>query len=192
MSKVIIFFGSQGSGKGTQSTMCASFLEKNGHSVINISTGQGFRNFSSEPGETQSKVKKALDEGEILPVFFPIWLWTKTLLEHEYSGNEVLIFDGSPRTENELEVFSAAVDFYNWEPVVINLALSEEEVLARIRARGRDDDNFTGVLKRLSWYKEQTLPVLSEMRNDKRYTVHDLDGAGSVEEIHERIKQVIR
>lgn len=192
MSQVIIFFGSQGSGKGTQSAMCASFLEKQNDTVIHISTGEGFREFSAEEGVVEEKVKNALDNGEMLPVFFPIWLWTKTLLENNYSGNESLIFDGSPRTIDELEVFNAALDFYGWKPVVINLALSEEEVLARIKARGRDDDNFAGVLRRLSWYKEQTMPVLEEMRKDDRYAVYDLDGAGTVEEIHEKIKQIIQ
>lgn len=191
MAKTIIFFGSQGSGKGTQSRMCASFLESKGDKVISIATGEGFRKFGEEGGEVGRRVKESLDRGEMLPVFFPVWLWTKTLLETDYSGNEHIIIDGSPRTVEELDVFNAALDFYSWKPAVINLSLSEEEVFSRIRARGRSDDSNAGVEKRLAWYREHTLPVLERMREDDRYQVFDIDGARSVDEIFVDIKNII-
>lgn len=192
MSQVIVFFGSQGSGKGTQSKMCASFLEEEGEKVIRLATGEAFRGLTENDSPIGKRVGEALDRGEMLPVFFPIWLWTKVLLENDYSGNESIVIDGSPRTVEELEVFNAAVDFYDWKPIVLNLDLDEEEVFRRVLARGRSDDSKAGVEKRLTWYKEQTLPVLSKMREDDRYRVYDLDGARPVEEIFIDIKQIIR
>lgn len=191
MAHTIIFFGSQGSGKGTQSKMCASFLESEGEKVISIATGEGFRQLSEKPGPVAERIKSELGRGEMLPVFFPIWLWTRELIEN-YSGEENIIIDGSPRTLDELEVFGAAVDFYDWKPIVISLNLSEDEVYTRIRARGRSDDSDAGVEKRLSWYRDHTLPVLAEMRSDDRYSVFDIDGARAVEDIFADIKNIIR
>lgn len=191
MAHVIIFFGSQGSGKGTQSRMCASFLKDKGEEVISIATGEGFRKFGERGSKIGERVRESLDQGEMLPVFFPVWLWTKTLLENDYSGKEHLVIDGSPRTVEELEVFNAALDFYGWEPLVLNLTLSEEEVFARVKARGRSDDSDAGVERRLAWYRDHTLPVLDRMRSDARYQVNDINGARTVEEIFSDIKDII-
>lgn len=191
MAQTIIFFGSQGSGKGTQSKKCASFLESQGKKVISIAMGEGFRRLAESGGDIGERVKSELDKGEMLPVFFPVWLWTKEIID-KYSGEEYIVIDGSPRTLDELEVFNAAVDFFGWKPVVLNLDISEEEVFSRIKSRGRSDDSDSGVAKRLSWYREHTLPVLASMREDARYQVYDLDAARLVEEIFEDIKNIVQ
>lgn len=192
MAQTIIFFGPQGSGKGTQSKTCVSFLEENGKDVINISTGEEFRKLGNEGGAVGEKVKSLLEEGEMLPVFFPVWLWTSILIEKQYTGEQSIVIDGSPRTVDELNVFNAATDFYNWQPIVLSLLLSEEEVYRRIKARGRSDDSDAGIERRLSWYREYTAPILDQMKHDSRYVVHDIDAARSVEEIFTDIKNILQ
>jgi len=53
----------------------------------------------------------------------------------------------------------------------------------------RDDDKPEAIKKRLTWYKEQVVPLIAELK--KEVEVIDLDGARPIAEIHQEIYEKI-
>ncbi|MDZ7726667.1 MAG: nucleoside monophosphate kinase [Candidatus Campbellbacteria bacterium] len=185
----IIFIGSQGSGKGTQAQRLTEYLEVEYPEVpvFLFGTGEGFRNFAKEEGYTNKIVADYLSRGEILPVFLPIWLWTKMCIEN-LKGNEHIVFEGSPRTKLEAQVMESAFDFYARDSVtVIKLEVSKEEVVRRLLERGRSDDTREAIEERLSWYEENVNPALEFFAENSRYDLVSIDGEKTPDEVFESI-----
>jgi len=118
--KTIILIGSQGSGKGTQARKLQEYIEQKEVETpaFLFSMGEGFRRFAKSDGYTEERVRGFLSKGKILPLFLPVWLWTRMFIEN-VQGREHLIFDGSPRTPGEAEVLESAFEFYGRKSVVV-------------------------------------------------------------------------
>jgi len=85
-------------------------------------------------------------------------------------------------------VLENALDFFERDHVhVINLDTPEEVVRKRMEERARDDDTTDSIETRLRWYREDTLPVLDYYRVRPETSVYDIDGMGSIDEVHEAI-----
>jgi adenylate kinase len=49
---------------------------------------------------------------------------------------------------------------------VVNLVVSEEEIIKRLTARGREDDTPEIIKKRLATYEKETRPLLTYYKNE--------------------------
>lgn len=186
--KTVIFFGPQGSGKGTQRTLLHEYFSQNNESVLAYETGKDFRSIVSRGGFAAQRIQELINQGHILPYFLPVILWGSAFLE-ELDERTHLFIDGSPRSAREAEVLEEAFSFFRREQVdVIHLTLSEEEAVRRLSARGRDDDTPAAIKKRLQLYREQTEPLLSFFSDHSRYHIHEIDGSLTIEEIHLDVK----
>jgi adenylate kinase len=78
--------------------------------------------------------------------------------------------------------------------IVIGLEVEDEELIARIVARGktsgRSDDNEETAKKRLETYYAQTLPLKEFYVSQGKYA--KINGVGSIEEIYESIRAAIK
>ncbi len=189
-SKTVIFIGPQGSGKGTQIEKLVSVLSAKDptNRVVDIQTGRRFRALATR-GEryTEKMVSKTLESGVLQPLFLSVMLWADAMRDH-LDDNIHLLIDGFPRTVNEALVVESALSFYKRGHIdVINLDTPEEVVRQRMVDRARQDDKFHSIEARLSWYREETLPVIDYYRKRNNTTVHDIDGTRSIEVVHERI-----
>jgi len=181
--RTIIFFGKQGSGKGTQANLLHRRLEQNGGKVFHFQTGNAFRDFSTGGSYTSNLVKESLPGGHIQPLFIAVWLWADAFVKN-LSGGEHLIADGFPRRVMEAQILDAAFELYGRKEVdVVNLTLDNDIALERMLQRGRADDTKEGISERLEWHDREATPVVEYFRALKRYTVHDIDASGTVEEI---------
>ena len=73
------------------------------------------------------------------------------------------VFDGFPRNVEQANKMKEANIGYDY---VINLNVSEEEVVRRLTARGREDDKPEIIKKRLEVYHKQTKPLLDYFKDD--------------------------
>lgn len=189
---IFIFFGKSGSGKGTQALLLRTELEKMGRKVIYVETGQLMRDFVAS-GDTylQQQTNQIISNGKLMPVFFPIYLWAKVLVE-QYTGSEDIIFDGVSRRIEEGPIIDSALDFLQVEHrSVIHIDVSDKWVIDRLSARGRADDSISGIQKRLDWYLENVVPVLSFFEKKKTYRFFEINGEQSIEEVHAEIMKKI-
>lgn len=165
----ILFAGPQGSGKSTQGKLLARFL-----GISYISTGDMFRSLGGE-------IKQIVDEGKLVDDQLTSKIVEEKLKEEEYENG--FIFDGYPRTMEQIKLFDPGFD------KVIHLDLSDAEAKKRLLARGREDDTEDAITERLRNYHLQTDPILDYYRQKK--IVKQIDGLGSIEEIQQRIKDTI-
>jgi len=188
-SRALIIFGAPGVGKGTQIKLLEKVLQDKNQEILSIGTGSLFRHMmENDTGATRDLVSDAMMKGDVLPVFLPISLWSQKLRE-SYVPGTMIIADGFPRRTVEAEVLDTAFDFYGIDTVeVISIELDDEVIVERLVERGREDDTREVIEHRLEQYRQETLPVMEYFTaHGDRYSIAQIDGSGTVEEVHGEI-----
>ena len=193
-----MFIGRAGAGKGTQAALLGDALFKKDPSrkVLHIETGAEFRKFMQGESYTARLSKNVVEKGWLMPEFMPVYLWGRALIER-YTGEEHLIFDGTPRKLLEAKVLESVFPFYSMgKPWMIYLDIHHEESSKRLSVRaiqqGRKDDDNDAVLRRKIAFENEVLPTVEFYKNDPSVAFLDIDGIGSVEEVHARIMERLR
>ena len=184
--KTFIFIGRSGSGKGTQAKLLIDALKAAdpGRGVLYIQTGEEFREFIKGDGYTEKLAKESYEAGILMPEFLSIHQWVRALVER-YTGDEHIIFDGTPRKFHEAGVLESVFGFYDIEKVwVINVEITPEESLKRLLLRKRLDDDEDNIKKRMAWYETDVAPAVEYYRTNPGYHFLKIDGERSVEAIH--------
>jgi len=185
--QTIIFFGSSGSGKGTQADLLLKYLEKNDpeHKVLHIETGELFRDFMKEKNYTSALTAEIVNQGRILPDFMPIWIWTEYLIKH-FSGDEHLILDGVSRQPHEAKILDSAIRFYKRRnPIIVEIKVSRQWATKRLLERGRNDDSEEQIKRRLDWYYQKTSEALQVFKDNSYYSFYSINGEQDIEKVHE-------
>lgn len=187
MNKIytFVFFGIVGSGKGTQVKLLEKYLKDNNLSsdVVATSTGEEYRKIIESGSYTGKMVKTIIEKGELQPNFLTISLFTNILIS-SLKENTSFITDGYPRTIEQSEAFLNAMKFYNRENVhVINIELSKEEAIKRMKLRGRSDDTDEGIAKRIEVYEKDVIPSMNYFKGKPGYTIHTINGDQTIENV---------
>ncbi len=176
---MILFFGPPGSGKSVQGEL---LVKRNGWQWL--STGQLFRE-SANP-----EVLKRLATGELIDDELTNQVLDDAL--QKIADDTTVILDGYPRN---IEQAKWLLKYVSDRPMsidcVVSFIVSEEELIRRLSDRGRAEDVREVIEKRLAIYHEKTTPVLDFLR-DRGVVVQNIDGEGSVEEVHERIQEAVQ
>lgn len=181
----IILFGPPGAGKGTQAKKIVDH-----YNIPHLSTGNIFRYNIKNKTELGKKVKSIMDAGKLVPDETVVELVVDELQNDKYDNGYIL--DGFPRTvpqaealDNFLAENGTAID------VFITLTVPEQELIKRIlsRGEGRSDDTPEKVRTRLEVYRNETEPVLNHYK--EKGVVTEVDGVGTINEIFERIIEVL-
>lgn len=181
----IIIFGPPGAGKGTQ----AKQISKE-YGIPHLSTGELFRNAIKNGTSLGEKVKKILDEGELVPDETVVKLVEEELENDKYDAGYIL--DGFPRTVPQARAFDQYLAKKNEKlDAFLFLVVPEEELINRIMNRkdGRADDTEEAIKNRLAIYREETAPVV-QFYKDKSVVI-EIYGVGSIEDIFNRIKKTL-
>jgi adenylate kinase len=193
--QTVLFFGPAGSGKGTQAQLLMEYLKQQDPSrqCLYIETGQKLREFITPENVSKNlsadMTKEVIEVGGLMPPFIPIWLWTTFLVEH-FTGTEHMIFDGLCRRRYESPILDTALQFYKREGVqVVVINTSDEWSIQRTLGRGRSDDDIPEIKKRLAWYHDEVVPAIQYFRDQPQYTIHDVNGEQSIEDVHTEIIQ---
>jgi adenylate kinase family enzyme len=126
--------------------------------------------------------------GNRQPDFIAVWMWSHLLVE-QMTGEEHLIFDGTPRSLHEAQIIDTAITFYNRQrPHVIYLNISRETSKARMIARRRMDDlNEEEIERRLNWFESDVFPAVEYFRKYSKYTFIEPDGDQPVEAVQQEL-----
>ena len=150
ISMRIIMLGGPGSGKSTYS----KFLTKE-FLIPHVYTGDMMRDLAKQDTPTGRKVRSALDKGDYVDTKIVLDTLQKRLSRKDTERGYVL--DGFPRSMEQVR----AMDKNNIEHnFIINLQVSEQEVIKRLTARGRADDKPEIIKNRIKVYHRETAPLL--------------------------------
>lgn len=172
----ILLIGPQGSGKSTQAGMLAESLH-----LPKISTGDIFRELALENSIEGARIKQIMNEGKLIDDSE-----TAKIVEQRLAKDDVkngFILDGYPRNIAQKNLFDPGFD------KVFYLKIPDEEVIARLAARGREDDSKEAIRTRLNLYYGQTRPLLDHYKNQG--ILIEISGIGSIEDIQDEIKKHI-
>lgn len=180
----IILIGPPGAGKGTQCQKLVEHLR-----VPHLSTGEMLR--AAVRAGTPEGVQAAayMDQGQLVPDSIILGMVTKRL--EAADCRDGCLLDGFPRTlpqaatlDELLERRAMSVDG------VIELAVPREELVRRMLARKRADDNPEVFAKRIASFEVQTAPLLDYYQRQGKLA--SIDGLGTADEIFGRVKAALR
>ena len=188
MSK-IIFFGPPGAGKGTQAKIISDFLK-----VPHLSTGDILRKKLSDKDELANELRNIMSSGNLVSDDILNSIVSTRLKSEENNG---FILDGYPRTleqSNFLNDFllntSNSIEFiFN---IQINFEILKSRILKRSSEENRDDDNVDAIKTRYNEYLKSTEKVTNFYRVNYTNIFHEIDGSLQIQEITEKIKQILK
>ena len=187
----IILLGPPGSGKGTQSKLLVEQGE-----FHQISTGDLLRETVSSGSEEGKNIKILMEKGELVPDRIVIDMILKSINEN---SKKSIIFDGFPRNliqaealELALKEASMVIDY------VILLDVKIEILENRIKKRlsestdseKRSDDNLETLIKRVTVYKNMTLPIIDYYKEKGKLI--KINGMLGIKEVSEQITNILK
>ncbi len=172
----MVLLGPPGAGKGTQAE---KLVEKLG--IPQISTGDLFRHNISNGTELGLEAKKYLDAGDLVPASL-----TNRLVDDRLNDADVadgFILDGFPRSVEQAEALREMLAKRNLElDAVLEFRVSEDELLQRLKSRGRADDTEEVILNRMKVYRDETAPLLDYYADELK----TVDAIGTMDEVFAR------
>ena len=180
----LIFLGAPGAGKGTQAKLLSD-----DKSLAHISTGEMLRAAVAEGSELGQKVASIMESGQLVPDEMIVEIIGERIQKPDCQNGYVL--DGFPRTVPQAEALAAMLG--SAEAKVILFEVTMEDVEARLANRrseeNRADDSDDVQRERLRVYQEQTAPLISFY--EERGDLIKVSGAGSIEEVYQRLLQAM-
>lgn len=177
----VVLLGPPGAGKGTQAQKLADKL-----GIPQISTGDLFRSNIRDGTKLGLEAKRYLDAGDLVPSELTNALVEDRLDEPDAAAGFIL--DGYPRS---LEQARALHDMLMRRgtriDAVLEFRVSEEVLLERLEARGRDDDTEEIILNRMTVYRDETAPLLEYYHDELK----SVDAVGGVDEVFARALQAL-
>jgi len=199
----IVFMGPPGSGKGTQARMVAEKL-----GIPFISAGNIIRDEIAMMTELGCRAERYVKIGELVP--------DKVIIEILLANlPQFFVLEGFPRNIPQATLLEKIKPDY-----VFYLYLESPDIIQRISKRklcpnckmvynlssnppktpdicdicgskltSRVDDTEETIKKRINVYENETYPLIDYYR--KREKLIEIDGRGSIEEVHDRIMQAV-
>ncbi len=179
----LVIFGRQGAGKGTQ---CARLVEEFG--VAHISTGDMLRAAVAAETDMGLKAKAVMSSGGLVGDDIMNGI-VRDRLDETDANTGGFVLDGFPRTIPQAEALSIILGKRELHAAV-NIDVPLEEVTARMKARGREDDTEEGIARRLELYEQETQPVLEWFSARNRLIT--VDGFSTEDIVWDRLVSAIK
>jgi adenylate kinase len=172
----VVLLGAPGAGKGTQAEKLAEKLQ-----IPHLSTGELFRHNISTGTKLGLEAKRYLDAGDLVPTELTNELVDDRLTEPDTGDGFIL--DGYPRSVPQAQALHDMLERRGTQlDAVVEFRVPEDELLERLRARGRADDTDEVILNRMKVYRDETAPLLEYYRNELK----TVDAVGTVDEVFAR------
>ena len=178
----LVLLGAPGSGKGTQSE---AIVKK--YQIRHISTGDMLRAEVAAGTPLGRQAREIMETGQLVSDAIVLGMIEQRLLSNDTEG---FLLDGFPRTLVQAGALDALLTRLE-QPldVVLFFDVDYEEIMQRLLARNRSDDNAETIRKRLQVYEQETTP-LRDYYNHKG-NLRKVKGVGQIEEISARIFQIL-
>ncbi|ANI38379.1 adenylate kinase [Mycolicibacterium vaccae 95051] len=171
-----MLLGPPGAGKGTQAVKLAEKL-----GVPHISTGDLFRYNISNGTELGVEAKKYLDAGDLVPATL-----TNALVDDRLDDEDAkqgFILDGFPRSVEQAKALDEMLTRRDLSlDAVVEFRVPEEELVSRLKGRGRADDTEDVIRNRFKVYRDETAPLLDYYASNLK----TVDAVGELDEVFER------
>ena len=186
--KFYVLFGPPGAGKGTQAT---SMVEK--YNLHHISTGALLRKEIAAGSELGALAKSLIEKGKLVPDEV-----VEGMIENEFktvTGVDGFLLDGFPRTLPQAEALDKILEKSGDSvTATVSIMIPDELIMERIKGRalkeGRADDASEDIINnRIVTYHNQTEPLIEYYTKAGKY--HEINGVGTVEEVRDRIFDVM-
>ena len=178
----LVLLGRQGAGKGTQAVRLAEH-----YNAPHVSTGDMLRAAVAEGTEFGRKAKEIMDRGDLVPDDVIVGVVEERLDKDDVRAAGFLL-DGFPRTVAQAEALAELTESDGLHAVV-NIDVPLDEVRARMKARGRDDDTDEAIDRRLELYEQETAPLIAFY--EQRGLMVNVDGFGTMDEVFARLVAAI-
>jgi adenylate kinase len=179
----IILIGPPGAGKGTQCHRLLDFLK-----VPHLSTGEMLRAEARAGTPAGIEAARAMALGQLVPDPIILAMVSRRLADPDCRNGCLL--DGFPRTlpqaetlDDMLERGAMSVDG------VIELSVPRDELVRRMLARKRADDDPVVFAERIASFERQTAPLLDYYARQGKLA--SIDGLGTADEIFGRVRDAV-
>lgn len=216
LPKIIYVMGMPGAGKGTQAEMLAHDI-----GYHQFSTGNAFRQIALENSELGKKVKETIDNGFLTSPEMAARVVIAAVEEFIQRG-EFLVFDGTPRTLDEMEIINEHfVQKGYGKPLILYLEADMETMIERNSKRRlcldverefpvttqadqqkcvdlkgrvgmRPDDEKEKFTTRYNQFMELTYPVIEKYRSEHNGLFFIVDGMLEPYRVHATVMDIIR
>jgi adenylate kinase len=177
----VVLLGPPGAGKGTQAEKLSEKL-----GIPQISTGELFRRNIDNGTPLGLEAKRYLDAGDLVPSEL-----TNQLVDDRLNSPDTakgFILDGYPRSVEQARALHEMLERRGCDiDAVVEFRVSQDELLARLKGRGRADDTDDVILNRMKVYRDETAPLLEYYRGELK----TVDAIGTLDEVFARALQAL-
>jgi adenylate kinase len=175
----IVIIGRSGCGKGTQARFIAQRLKPYG--LYYFETGNFLRRAVKRRNLTTLRVKKILEQGDLVPGWAAAFFWLKAFIE-QGAAEKHSVFDGSPRRLWDAQLIDEVMAWHERElSICLYIDVSAREAARRLILRGRKDDTPAAIQGRMRYFLRFVLPVVRYYGNSGRLI--RIDGSHSPREV---------
>lgn len=171
---MIILMGLAGSGKSTQGQKLAAATGR-----VWLSAGQILRD--------SGQFDEILSRGELVDDMLTVEIMAQAMARVVREGKNVIL-DGFPRDKEQASWMAENIAEVIEGIIVIDVP--KDELLRRLAARGRADDNEETIRQRFA-ITEQNMGEISRILGAKGAETVLVDGMGTPEEVFERLSAII-
>ena len=181
MKKKLLFIGPPGAGKGTQANL---FCKKYG--LDHLSTGDLLRDEVSSGSVLGLKASEVMNKGELVSDELVLSIVEGRLVNIKKGW----LLDGFPRNVNQANSLKKLLEKIN-QPLdgVISIQVTDDYLINRLLARGREDDNEEVIANRLKIYREKTSPLIDLY--SKQGILFEIDGNADIDVVFSCIEKAL-
>lgn len=184
----LVFFGIQGSGKGTQAKKLAA---EQGYDIFEA--GGELRKIAASGSELGETVKSYIDQGHLVPHEIIMKVVAEAIAAR--ASDTKILFDGIPRDSAQQQDFDAIMQRAGRDFRCIHFLLdtdaAEQRILGRAKEQGRADDADTAIIRRrMDTFREKTMPVIEDYAS--RGMVTEIDAAEGVETVYKTLFKALQ
>lgn len=174
---MIILMGLAGSGKSTQGKILAEATGR-----VWLSAGQVLRDTDNETVHVLQR------QGELVPDEITISLMDQAIAAAKAAGKDVVL-DGYPRTLKQATWI--AEHLADQIELVLRIVVPKQELITRMKLRGRADDLTPEAIEERFRIVDENNVSICKLLAAHGVKLRALDGTGTVEEVSQRVKQVM-
>ncbi len=177
----IVFLGPPGAGKGTQAQRLKEHL-----GIAHLSTGEMLRDAEETP--LGRKAARYMLAGQLVPDEVVVGIVIERLCEKDCEQG--CLFDGFPRTVPQAEALDRMLAERGIPlDMVLALDVPKEQLVLRLAARGRPDDDPDTIAERFRQYSSLTEPLLNYYGSQG--ILCRVDGSLSPDQVFEQIREAV-